>query len=149
MNEEGVVIALNGNKTIATVEMVRGEYCEKCKACLAVPGTEKIQMRTNNRVNAEVGDRVQITLRAKESLFAMFISYLFPLTFLIAGVVIGTVLHWPDGITGLASLFGVAIAYVVVTRIEKSLKKSEKVFPLIQKVLVEEDFNPFEYLEID
>jgi sigma-E factor negative regulatory protein RseC len=88
--EEGIVIKLD-NKT-AMVRTTRKTACESCgerHSCASIGSGQEMELEADNPVNAQVGDRVTVSLPAGKLITASFLLYVFPIILMIAGALLG------------------------------------------------------------
>ena len=92
MDEEGVVVATDGDEAI--VEVRRGSACAGCHARhVCIPhGAEAMRIRVLSEPGTRVGDRVRLSIESSAIVKASFIVYILPLIGLILFAVIGGLL---------------------------------------------------------
>lgn len=86
MEQIGRVI--KAEEGFATVELERSSACSRCGICYAGE-TQLIQIELENSLNAQVGQRVLITVAEGSVLKASTTLYLFPLLALVGGIAVG------------------------------------------------------------
>lgn len=141
MQEEGVVRSLHGG--LAQVESVQTEACATCGArgaCYAMGGEKTRVVTALNQAEAQVGDKVLLSMPRKAVLGASFLAYMVPVLGLIMGAVLGNSLapNWGwEGQTGAVvfSLIGLAVSWLIVTVIAKKLAKRSNFTVRIVRVL--------------
>ncbi len=92
MEEEGVIVGFKNGRALVKTE--RSASCQSCKSIeLCQPSTEDKQnvVEVENSLGACKGDKVVITIEARELLKTSMMVYLFPLILFICGVLLGGV----------------------------------------------------------
>ena len=120
------------NKERATVFIEGSENCESCELAsfcrLDKKGREII---CKNDLGAVIGDIVTIETVEKKFFFAMSLNFVFPLIFLVLGVVIGKKL-WGTELWGfLAGLSLTFLYFIIFLFVDKKLLKSGSLLPEI------------------
>ncbi len=87
MERTGVVIKVEAG--MATVRFERAKACARCRGCISA-GENHAMAVMENTLDAEVGDRVAISLHARSLIKASLIMYGIPLLALLAGVWLGS-----------------------------------------------------------
>lgn len=108
----------------------RTASCGDCSSCGGGCEVETINLNINNKIDAQVGDFVEITYKSSSMLKVTGLLYIFPLIMMVLGVVLGYNLDL--GIQGeakdLVSFgFGIiflAISLVVVNQIDRRFKNN-------------------------
>lgn len=123
MVRTGEVVTRQGDTLVVVFE--RPETCGNCGACLTrqcasveVPG------------KADPGDMVEVSMPDKDIGSVSAITYLIPLGFLLAGLLLGAALHGPLGIGMDANLFAalaggvcLIVGLCIVYGIDRTLRK--------------------------
>ncbi len=98
IHEIGRVIRTEGE--VAVVEIPKAGACEGCSAsgvCHSLGGSDLRELRAVNRIEANIGDQVEVVVQAKEALRAAMWVYLVP-TLLMLATAIGfhelATAHW-------------------------------------------------------
>jgi sigma-E factor negative regulatory protein RseC len=89
--EIGIVTKIS-DPGMALVSTVRSGACESCTAkgmCHNLGGGNEAEVMAINSANARVGDRIVISFQTSSLMKAMFLLYIFPILWLLAGAVIG------------------------------------------------------------
>ena len=130
----GIVVALSGDR--ATVHFVRGKMCEHCGACISV-GEKEMETVVANSLNAKVGDRVMVSLAAKQVVRASLLAYAVPLAFLLVGVWLGSQIS--DIAALILGAVGCGCAYLVLRLLEKRRNLQAAFLPEMTKILPPEE----------
>jgi len=88
--EEGIVTKIN--KTAATIRTTRKTACESCHerhGCINISDSREMELEADNPINAQVGDRVIISLQTGHLLRLTFLLYIFPILLMIIGALLG------------------------------------------------------------
>ena len=92
MEEEGLIVGFKNGR-----DLVKTERTDACKSCgsleLCQPSTDDKQnvVEAENSLDAHEGDKVVVTIEARELLKTSMMIYLFPLALFICGVLLGGV----------------------------------------------------------
>lgn len=140
ITEEGIVQQVEPAK--ALILIMRSSACAGChsqSACQPSEHKEAI-VEAINDVNAQVGDRVQVSVPAVSLLKATFIVYLVPVLALILGAIAGSsfapLMHMDASlasiICGVSSMFAI---FVVVKWLDKSTSSKSEYWPKITRIL--------------
>ena len=119
--------------TMTTVQIVSQSACSECHAaglCGLSEYTEKaIEVPTSPSATYNVGDEVQVVLKASMGFKAVWIAYVIPLVVLLA-VALGLIaLGVPEAVSGLAGIGAVALYYLVIWLLRDRLR-NEYVFTI-------------------
>ena len=126
MLERGEVVALEGGQ--ARVRFRRSSACGNCQACGMLKDMSEIEIKLDNILHAEAGDLVTVEMSSRNLLKSSAIAYVFPLIFLIIGLILGYYISSIFSLNGelCAALGGIAlttVAFLVVRIAEPRLKK--------------------------
>lgn len=139
MIEQGVVVSLNNE--IATVQMEKGEKCQNCTVCDSM-GTEFRTLEAVNRPGAQIGDRVEVEIKAANVLLYSFLLFIFPILLMITGYFTGTVITGNGGAkegSGVAgSILGLVIAFVFVKIYANKIKGDKKIIAYVNHIITTE-----------
>jgi sigma-E factor negative regulatory protein RseC len=92
MEEEGVIIGFKDGRALVKTE--GSASCQSCKSvelCQPSPEDNQNVVEVENSLGACKGDKVVITIEARELLKTSMMVYLFPLILFIGGVLLGGV----------------------------------------------------------
>ncbi len=112
MEKNGVVIEKNKEK--ATVRFLRHEACSRCGGCMTAYTKKDIEVIAKNKINAEIGDYVEVTLEEESFLNVSFIPYMIPFIALVLGFAIGYFLHWAQIAYVFLGLTLMAVSFVMI-----------------------------------
>lgn len=123
------------DKDFTTVEIMVSSACSECHAkglCGMSEEEQKVVMvPTDPYVKHEVGEEVQVCTKMSMGLKAVWISYVIPLAVLMILILTLSAVIDNEAITGLVSIAGVAIYYLVIWLLRDRLR-SEFVFYIKQ-----------------
>lgn len=138
--EEGIVTeSQNG---IAIVSVVQSDSCTECSA--------KIFCHTENNVRnvtakdpygVKAGDKVQISIKGRNVVFASLLLYGFPLIILLAGIFIGTMIfeNNPELLSTLSGIAMVGIYFLFVYLVFQSKWGKKRFLPQIVLLTAKEN----------
>ena len=141
LTENAQVIEVAGVRTL--VKTQRSEACHSCSAkgaCSAMGGSKDMTVEVMNPIGARAGDRVELALPEGSFLKASVVIYLIPLGGFGLGAVLGQILgpRWgwsADGLSGILSMVGLALAIVLVTWFNRRLSIRDAYIPKIVRIL--------------
>ena len=123
------------DKDFTTVEIMVSSACSECHAkglCGMSEEEQKVVMvPTDPYVKHEVGEEVQVCTKMSMGLKAVWISYVIPLAVLMILILTLSAVIDNEAVTGLVSIAGVAIYYLVIWLLRDRLR-SEFVFYIKQ-----------------
>ena len=140
MEQIGIVKEVKGSDVVLEVRRASacGTHCASCSSsCEVAPHL----LTVDNRVNAELGDIVQIQAEAKKILKYTFLIYIVPLVFLITGIALGNGYFKGRGfenyelLSFLTGIGGLAISYLVLKLIDNSVAKKDDIVLTISKII--------------
>jgi len=134
MEEIGLIKKVDKNQV--EVEIDPSNSCGSCankSVChLDDNGTKRILI-ANTNITVETGDLVQVEVKAGNAIFSAFIVFIFPLLFLGAGYIYGSLFGQGWGI--FASFLGLGIGLLFVHKIDKWFGKKKSFQPFVSKLL--------------
>lgn len=126
----------------AELEVRRSSACGSCKGCAGSSSEVKAHVLTlKNNIDAKVGDLVELQGESKSIIKFMFIIYMIPFVFLVAGIVIGDSYFKSRGydsfelLSFATGLFALFISFFIVKSIDKKIAKSNKETIIMTKIL--------------
>lgn len=130
----GTVVALEND--VAVVRFQRSSMCAHCGACMTA-GEHEMEARVKNALAASVGDRVSVELSGKKVAGASMIAYLIPLSALLAGVLVGSLISDIAAIAG--GLVCCAAAYLVLRVLDRRFQRMQSFQPRMISIITEEE----------
>lgn len=132
MQEEGLIVEVRGE--LAKVEIQRSSACGHCHACQM--GTNGMMIaEVQNPVNAKVGEKVKIETPSGAVLKATFMVYIFPLTGLAVGYIIGKAITHSE-LIGIGLGIGMIVfSFFLLHWYDKKIARSKKLVPKITEVV--------------
>ncbi|MFZ5974571.1 MAG: SoxR reducing system RseC family protein [Bacillota bacterium] len=134
MKEIGQVISTENG--MARVRFERSSACKDCGACMMSQSQKEMILNTENTLHASVGDWVQVDIESPALIKASLISYIFPLSMLIVGLVLGyfinQAVHIFNNSEIAASILGllfVVAAYYSIRLLEPKFRKNKGFVP--------------------
>lgn len=124
------------------LEIKRTSACGSCDGCGGGCAEEKSHIiLIDNKLNAKVGDFVEIHGDKKSIFKYAAITYLIPFSFLIAGVLIGDSIFRTSGhanyelLSFAVGVVALAISYLIIRAIDSKIAKSEESAISMTKIL--------------
>lgn len=141
MEKLGQIISRKGN--MAKVEIRRTSACgEKCGSCSGGCSSSGVYIEAENPLGGERGQFVKVEIETRTVMKAAFLAYILPLIMLIAGILIGSLIHnkYTLGISSefFSFLFGLGLmiaSYGVVKLFDNGYKTRGEIKYKITKVL--------------
>ncbi len=134
ISHKGRIVGITPEFT--TVEIISESACGSCHArslCgLGDAKTKAVELPTRAWDNYEVGDEVDVVLKASMGYKAVWLSYVLPLLVLVCVLLILTVAGVAELYAGLGGLLAVAVWYMVLWLFRDRLK-NEYVFNINKK----------------
>lgn len=138
MSKEQLGLVVEAEGCMAKVKATRHGDCKNCGAC---PGDDAMLVEARNPVGAKVGQRVAFLIPEVNMLQAAFTVYMLPLVAIALGAVAGWYAAQGAGtqavtmyqIIGGAIGFGCSLVYIKLY--DRHARKSEKMQPVITKIL--------------
>lgn len=136
MKEIGVVHKIKGG--FATVRFERKTACENCNMCLKPRDEMYVELRLKNSLNANIGDKVEVTMGQKAVLTSSFIVYVMPL--IVMAIVLGITYKMELWISLLSSLGSLVISYIGVALIDRLIiRKKANYLPIMTDIINDKD----------
>ncbi len=139
MNRTGIVIERLKDK--AVVELLKHTACGDCGACHLGDENKHITITCDNKLGANIGEKVEVELSFSEVLSAAFIMYTIPLFALLVGVFGGyfgySYFVSPQGSEVMATLVGfvlMAISYLLINKQDQNFSKDSKYLSKIVQI---------------
>jgi sigma-E factor negative regulatory protein RseC len=137
MEEKGKVIELLANE--AKVEVMPSAICSHCSstdACGSI-GTKAKVVLAKNPIEAKVGDLVKLELKEKARATSILLVFGLPITFLLAGIIIGEIISG-DKLAAILGGAGLVIAFIIVKMIDRLVDRKESFLPTIVEKINED-----------
>ncbi len=139
MSLVGEVISTKDN--YAKIKTSRPSACGKCNKCgLINENTYNIEVDVINRLNAKVGDLVEIKEQGSITLGSA-IMYIFPLMFFIIGVYISMKTIGNELISFCIGILGIIIAIIILKKIDKTGVFKKKFSPIMVSIITDDICN--------
>lgn len=136
MKEIGVVHKIKGS--FATVRFERKTACENCNMCLKPRDEMYVELRLKNSLNANIGDKVEVTMGQKAVLTSSFIVYVMPL--IVMATILGITYKMELWISLLSSLGSLVISYIGVALIDRLIiRKKANYLPIMTDIINDKD----------
>lgn len=140
MQQVGIVREIIGRDVI--LEVRRASACgASCNSCSSACEVEPHFLTMSNKVNAKIGDIVEIQGEARKILKYTFVIYIVPLVFLIFGIAMGNIYFKGKGfenyelLSFLAGIFSLSISLLILKKVDKNVAKNGEVILTITKIL--------------
>lgn len=136
MKEIGVVHKIKGS--FATVRFERKTACENCNMCLKPRDEMYVELRLKNSLNANIGDKVEVTMGQKAVLTSSFIVYVMPL--IVMATILGITYKMELWISLLSSLGSLVISYIGIALIDRLIiRKKANYLPIMTDIINDKD----------
>ncbi len=134
LKQIGVITEVQKNTAIVQIKRTSacGGKCASCSGCETTP--HKVEVR--NRIEAQIGQIVEIEMKDSRVLFAAFMIYIIPLMMLFVGYGIGILLFGIELYAGVTGVILLIISFVSLKLMDKRLNRSEKYMPVITKIML-------------
>jgi len=114
--------------------------CESAQFCHSLADCSRMETRVLNRANAQVGDRVIISLSSSSVFKSALILYILPILSLLIGAISGSEFHQYMGIgeTGAAIVFGfvgLLLGFTIAGLISKHQTAASNLTPAITGII--------------
>ncbi len=140
VTEEGIIEKISRDKA-----MVRMQQRSACAACSSKDGCrvssdKAVMIEVVNDLQAQVGDRVEISMGSASLLKVSFLVYFIPVLALIVGALAGDYLARPLHMqASLASILGAVIAmgitFYILKRLDRANKPEKGYQPCVTRIL--------------
>lgn len=116
MNRVGTIIAKCDN--ICTIEFERLESCKACGQCTHSCKSSTIDLKGD----FNIGDNVEVCMPDNKFLIAAAIAYLLPLTLLLTGLLLSSILTDNEIIVAFSAFIGLGIGLILLNIVEHTIK---------------------------
>jgi len=137
MKEIGLVVSTSGER--AQVQVKRKAQCDKCGMCIFPKGADTIDFDCINKVDAKIGDTVEIQKEEKNKILSYILIFLVPLLLIGASALVGLLLIKIDYWVLILSAITLTVWFILLSVIDKAVKKSGKLSPVILNVINGQD----------
>lgn len=132
MKELATVIHLNGN--FAQVRIGRNSACGACGKCGMAENQKYVDFYTENTLNAQVGDQVELEIHDTNTSQLAFVGYILPL--IPALILLFVALSvWNELWATLMFFVGYALGFVLVAIIDKAKKHKWMASPTMVRIV--------------
>ena len=144
MVQQGFVMEIIDNNT-AKIKMTRHSACVSCGKCATTSDAKDIIVEVDNKIGAQIGDKVNVNMESINVLKAAMIVYLTPLISLLVGM-IGShyILEYTDApvdieiISAVCGFIAMSIAFIVLKIKDPKFRESREYIPTITAVMQKE-----------
>jgi len=139
MQESGIVTKLYGDTADVIVERKGGcEGCASSKICNSL-GDGSVLISARNSINAELGNRVVVSISSRGLLFASAVIYVIPILGLLSGILVGRRFpsenFSPDHVSFFFGILGLVFAVIGASVYSRKLENKSSMIPEITEVL--------------
>ncbi len=133
MKEYGQVVGIK--KNFAQVRIGRNSACASCGKCGMTENQKHVDFYTENTLNAQIGDRVEVEIHDNANTTGMaFVAYILPL--IPALVALFVALAYLNDVWAIALFFvGYALGFTIVALIDKAKKHKWMQSPTMLKII--------------
>ena len=136
MREIGTVERLENN--FAVVKVDKKDECSKCGMCLFPQGANSVEFVAENKIGADVGDRVIIEKGENGKLQGALLVFLVPLLLIGLSVILGLyVIKWELSVLILSGSL-IILWYIILSIIDKKLKYLNSFKSVIVEIVKEQ-----------
>ncbi len=111
---------------LTTVYLEKKDECSKCGMCLFPANAKGVTMNAKNTVNAREGDDVIIEIKDDGKLLGIFLAFIVPLILIGLSFLVNWLFIKNEIYTLIIAVISIVIWYVVLSFIDKKLKKNDK-----------------------
>ena len=131
MEQSGIVVDVLDNGD-ALVRFKRTSACGPCHACFRL-GSDEADITIENKLQAKVGDEVEISIHGKTMMQSSMIAYGIPLIFLIVGVCLGSLISEIAAL--LIGISATLLSFLVLKFLDKTLRNINRFKPKMIKII--------------
>lgn len=123
MQETGTIISLNRDKALVLIN--RRQNCHGCTACQPL-GENYMQLEALNRLDARVGDTVEVMIEPRQIIKNSLIVFILPLLMMVAGYFAGVHLFSSrnEGTGILGSLSALVVSFFLIRLIDRRSRQT-------------------------
>lgn len=126
----GQIVEAHGDTVL--VRFKRTKACGECKMCASF-GSDEAIVEVENRLNARVGDKVELALHSVSMLKASLIIYGIPLLALLCGVLIG--IQFSDLLGAALGVAAAILSLLIIHFFEPQFKRRREFQPRMIRIL--------------
>jgi sigma-E factor negative regulatory protein RseC len=133
--EIGNVVKIEGDK--ADVLLHSREVCGHCGArfsCVAGSGVDRI-MTVSNRLNASVGDKVEIEISEKTKVLSAFLLFFMPLLLIIVGYYLANIFSHSEESGILGAVIGFFLSGFILWIVNKIIVRDQRARPHMKRLI--------------
>lgn len=139
MREVGTVLNTKGE--FAEVKVDKKDACSKCGMCLFSENASHTIISCENKVGAKKDQTVLIEMAQRGKLLGIFLIFVIPLILIGASVLISLLVIKNELWTPVLSVVSIAVWYLILSLIDKKIKKRTGFCPSIIEIIKGEDEN--------
>lgn len=127
MDQKGKIVEIVDSST-AKIMVFRHTSCQNCGAC-HLSEIPEVVVEAENKVNAQLGNIVEVNMETQNVLSAAFIMYVIPLFILVMGILIGNQIFTSEKGEVYSIFLGfvlLAISYLIIRQNEHKFSKKYK-----------------------
>ncbi len=132
MTEVGKICKID-KKNRATVRFDRKEACEHCRMCLKKKNQPYVELIVDNKLNAAIGDNVEITMGSNAVITASLIVYIMPIV--LVGIALACTYQLDVLISSLTALGVLIISEVLIVVFDRLLRKRKEYLPIMTAII--------------
>jgi sigma-E factor negative regulatory protein RseC len=121
---------------MALVQIDRRQHCNGCTACQTV-GENKMQLEAVNRLDARLGDTVEVLIEPRQVIKNSLIVFILPLMMMVAGYFVGVSFSssHKEGAGILGSLSALAVSFLLIRWFDRRSHQSQKNDAVIVEII--------------
>ncbi len=136
MIEVGEIVKID-KKNRATVRFPRREACEHCNACVKHKNEPYVDIVIDNVLNAEQGDRVEVTMAGNVVVTASLIAYLIPVV--LVAIALGLTYRYNVYMAFGISMGALILSEIIIALIDRKLRKRTEYMPKMTAIITKKE----------
>lgn len=133
MTEIGVVCAVKDKN--ATVRFKRHAECDSCNVCRVCKDGKEVEISVENKLNANIGDKVEICVYKRLILLFTALAYAIPPVLTAVGYGISTVFN--DIARIVLSVCGFIVGMTIALALDRFVIRKHKYFKAVMTAIIE------------
>ena len=133
MIEQGEVTKVVKDKVVISFD--RKTECKKCGMCAFGKDDMKVKLTLKNKINAQVGDIVTVTMGEKFVLTSAFVVYLIPVALIGLFLGLGIYFNCADYVQIILAMSGLVVGFIFSFLIDKLIKNKKHFSPVIKEIV--------------